>query len=430
MTVSQALDLRPDPAQADAGRVSLRAAAAAMPVLHGLTAALAETRPLAGHRVAGCVHLTKETGILIRALLGAGAEVAWTGGDEVSTQDAVAAALADEGVAVYARAGITTAAVGEGIESVLDFFDPPPTLLLDNGGRLISAALDGPARRRAALRGATEKTTEGVRMLRARGGLPVPVIAVNDAITKLEVDNTYGTGQSTVDGILRATGRLIAGTVFVVVGFGHVGRGVALRARGLGARVVIVCRSQRTAVRARLAGYEVMSMAGAARVGDVFCTATGYDGVIRAEHLELMRDRATLCNTGRSVTEVDIRALRALAVGSEQVRPHVTRYELADGRRLDLLADGGLVNLAAGEGNPSEVMDLTFAHQMLAVLRLADQADMLGPGLHEVPPEDDERVAALKLAQLGIRHDRPGPTQRAHVPVAVLSADDREDHHG
>jgi adenosylhomocysteinase len=398
-------------ALAEQGRRSIDRAAAGMPVLALLQAERISGRPLAGHRIAGSVQLTKETAVLVRALAGAGAEVAWTSGDEVSTQDDVAAAVAAEGVQVFAHARMTTDEVQRAIGSVLDAFGQPPTLLVDNGGQLIASALERPAAYHSAIGAATEKTSVGVHRLRplaAAGRLPFPVVAIDEALTKQIVDSTHGTGQSTIDGILRATGMLLAGKVFVIVGYGHVGPGVAFRARGLGARVVVCCRSARTAVRARLAGFSVRPMDEAAEIGDVFCTATGRDGVIDGGHLDRMKDGAVLCNVGHSVTEIDLEALAARAVAVEDVRPHMTQYRLRDGRRLMLLAGGGLVNLGAAEGNASEVMDVTFAHQLLAIMRLAGGGAGLAPGLHRVSEEEEERVAALKLAAMGIRHDAVG----------------------
>ncbi len=385
-----------------AGRDALRFARSQMPVLDGIQSEAARTRPLAGHRVSGCVHLTKETGVLVELLAAAGAEVAWTGGDEVSTQDEVAEALRAAGVRVFGRRGMTTAEVEQGIDDVLAAFPAGPTIVLDNGSRMIERVV----RVRSAfpeLVAATEKTTEGSRRVRELD-LDFPVVTVNDIVTKWEVDNTYGTGQSTVDGILRATGALLAGKRFVVAGFGHVGRGVAIRAAGLGARVIVTCRSTGTAVRARLAGFEVLSPVKAAAQADFLCTATGYPDVVTGEQLDVLPSGAVLCNTGHSVTEINLADLAERTAGVEQVRPHVARHRLHDGRYLDLLAGGGLVNLAAGEGNPSEVMDVTFANQALAVLGLA--AAVPAPGVHEVTAEQDEDVARRKLAAMGIRIDQ------------------------
>lgn len=392
--------------QVRAGYDALSLARTQMPVLDGIQREVAESRPLAGHRVSGCIHLTKETGVLVELLLAAGAEVAWTGGDEVSTQDEVVAALRDQGVRVFGRRGMTTEEVDQGIGRVLRAFPAGPTLALDNGARMIERI----AKDRTAfpeLVAATEKTTEGSR--RVRDLAPdFPVLLVNDIVTKWEVDNTYGTGQSTIDGILRATGTLLAGKRFVVFGFGHVGRGVALRATGLGARVIVTCRSANTAVRARLAGFEVMSPVRAAAQADILCTATGYPEVVTGRELDVLPSGAVLCNTGHSVTEINLADLTKRTSRAQRVRPHVTRHVLHDGRYLDLLSGGGLVNLDAGEGNPSEVMDVTFANQALAALRLG--TERLAVGVHEVTPAQDEDVARRKLAAMGLRIDRENPT--------------------
>ena len=389
------------------GRAALGLARDQMPVLSAIAAEAARASPLRGQRVCGCVHLTKETAVLVELLVSAGARVAWTGGDEVSTQDDVAAALAARGVEVFGRQGMSTEQVRAAMLEALGAFPGGPTLLLDNGGRMIREVLGRP-RDFPAVLAATEKTTEGSRRVRewdGRGRLTFPVVSVNDLVTKWEVDNTYGTGQSTVDGILRATGALLAGKRFVVCGFGHVGRGVAMRAAGMGARVIVTCRTARTAVRARLAGFEVLPLPEAAAVADILCTATGYPDVIAGRHLDRLPDRAVICNTGHSVTEINLADLRARTRKVELVRPHVRRHLLTDGRRVDLLGEGGLVNLAAAEGNPSEVMDVTFANQALAMLQLPGRAATLGPGVHEVAAGQDAEVARRKLATLGIRFD-------------------------
>jgi adenosylhomocysteinase len=405
-----------------AGRDLLESARDRMPVLESIRREAAASRCLEGQRISGCIHLTRATGVLVELLLAAGAQIAWTGGDEVSTENEVAAALADGGVAVFGHRGMTTAEVLEGVELTLGAFPRGPTLVLDNGARMIGRVLDGPSRYPELL-AATEKTTEGSRRVRAwarDGRLDFPVLSVNDLVTKWEVDNTYGTGQSTVDGILRATGMLLAGKRFVVCGFGHVGRGVAVRAAGMGARVIVACRSAATAVRARLAGYEALSTLRAAEVADILCTATGYAGVITGRHLDRLPDGAVLCNTGHSVTEIDLTALEARTERSYPVRPHMRRHVLHDGRRLDLLSGGRLVNLDAAEGNPCEVMDVTFANQALAALLLGSGgAKEFPPGVHEVPDGQDEQVARRKLTAMGVRID---------TPYAPLTGHDRMEH--
>jgi adenosylhomocysteinase len=399
------------------GRDSVSRTAEQMPVLSRLTEEARTTQPLAGHRIAGCVHLTRQTGVLINALVAAGARIAWTGGDEMSTQDDVAAALAADGVAVFGRSKMTTGEVTASIGSVLDEFPDGPTMLVDNGARMIREALDRDKGFQVTIIGGTEKTTEGVRALtEVQDRLTFPVLAVNSSIIKLTVDNGHGTGQSTLDGVLRATAILLAGKTVVVVGFGPVGHGVAARARAMGARVIVVCRSPRTAVRARLAGFGVAPLESAVAEADLVCTATGFDRVIVGSHLDRLRDGAILCNTGRSMTEIALDELADRTVKIEQIRPHVTRYVLNDGRKISLLAQGGLVNLAAAEGNASEVMDLTFAHQYLAILRLAREPQE--PGLYPVPAAEDEAVAALKLEAMGIRHDQSRAGDAKAQPAA------------
>lgn len=389
------------------GRAALARARDEMPVLGAIQQELGNEKPLKGAKIAGCLHLTKETGVLIQLLQAAGADIAWTGGDEVSTQDEIAAALSDDGVTVFGKRGMTTQEVDAEIERTLAHHKGGPTIIIDNGARLIRDALAQPARY-PELQFVTEKTTEGCAELReiARStDITLPIYLVNDVVTKWEVDNTFGTGQSTLDGILRATGKLIAGKCFCVCGYGHVGRGVAMRAAGQGARVIVVCRSSETAVRATLDGFQVLPLYQAIARADILCTATGFPGIVRAQHLVMARDGITLCNTGHSVTEIDVEALGQLAKSSEPISDTIQRFTMADGRRIDLIGRGGLVNLAAAAGNPSEVMDVTFANQALSVLDAARAMDELRPGLHEITEEQDESVALRKLQAMGVRCD-------------------------
>lgn len=395
-------------ALAESGRAALARAEADMPVLRAIRDEIAGSRPLAGARIAGCLHLTKETGVLIRLFHAAGAGIAWTGGDEVSTQDDVAAALQADGIAVYGCRGMTTERVNAEIGRTLSHHRGGPTIIVDNGARLIKAAHEG-IERFPELRFATEKTTEGCAELRGlaeREPFVLPVFLVNDVVTKWKVDNTYGTGQSTLDGILRATGKLIAGKVFCVCGYGHVGRGVARRAAGQGARVVVCCRSFTTAIRATLDGFQVMSLGEAIRRADILCTVTGQPGIVRREHLEVAKDGIVLCNSGHSVTEIDVSALEDMATDTAAETEHLQRYRFSDDRAVRLIGRGGLVNLAAAAGNPSEVMDVTFANQALSVLRAAGDGS-LRAGLHEVSEAQDEGVALRKLAAMGMRCDAP-----------------------
>jgi adenosylhomocysteinase len=396
-----------------AGNAALAVAASDMPVLSAIRAEFGDSRPLAGARIAGCLHLTKETGVLIRLLHNAGADIAWTGGDEISTQNEIVAALRAEGLAVYGERGMTTVQVNAEIARTLDHHTLGPTIIIDNGARLIRSALDQPGRF-PLLSFATEKTTEGCAELREIAqtkAICLPIFLVNDVVTKWEVDNTYGTGQSTLDGILRATGKLIAGKIFCVCGYGHVGRGVAMRAAGQGARVIVCCRHAATAIRATLDGFQVLPLEKAIQLADILCTATGRPGIVCAEHLALAKDGLTLCNTGHSVTEIDVGALQAMSISSIDVTPHIRRFILSENRMVQLIGRGGLVNLAAATGNPSEVMDVTFANQALSILTAARAPALVG-GLHDVSEDQDESVASRKLVAMGVRWDRSESKER------------------
>jgi adenosylhomocysteinase len=382
-------------------------AEAHMPVLMELRRRYSTNKPFTGYRIAGCLHVTKETAVLVRTFVAAGAEVAWSGCNPLSTNDAVAAALAAEGVRIFAWHG-NMEDFYWCIERTLDF---EPNLALDDGADLITTIHERYPELASRMVGGTEETTTGVNRLRARarqGKLMFPVIAVNDAETKWDFDNVYGTGQSTIDGILRATSVMLAGKVFVVAGYGHCGSGVARRARGMGARVVVTEVRPTAALKAVLEGYEVLPMDEAARIGDIFCTATGMRDVIRGHHFELMKDGAILCNTGHYDVEINIPELEALAVRKREIRPNCTEYTLRTGKRLYLLAQGRLVNLAAAEGHPSEVMDMSFANQFLAHLRLVEahkRGERLPVDVLPIPPEQDELVAQMKLETMGIRID-------------------------
>ncbi|GBD06618.1 Adenosylhomocysteinase [bacterium HR21] len=400
-------------ALAEEGRKLIEWAEAHMPVLMELRRRYSASKPFAGYRIAGCLHVTKETAVLIRTFVAAGAEVAWSGCNPLSTNDAVAAALAAEGIRIFAWHGN-----GEDfywcIERTLDF---EPHLALDDGADLITTIHERYPELATRMLGGTEETTTGVNRLRARarqGRLVFPVIAVNDAETKWDFDNVYGTGQSTIDGILRATSVMLAGKVFVVAGYGHCGSGVARRARGMGARVVVTEVRPIAALKAVLEGYEVMPMDEAARIGDIFCTATGMRDVIRRHHFELMKDGAILCNTGHYDVEINLPELEELTLRKRDIRPNCTEYTLRNGKRLYLLAEGRLVNLAAAEGHPSEVMDMSFANQFLAHLHLVEAAkrgERFPAAILPIPPEQDELVARMKLESLGIRIDELTPEQ-------------------
>jgi adenosylhomocysteinase len=403
-----------DPALADQGRLKIEWAESRMPVLMALRARYEKDKPFTGARIAGCLHVTKETGVLVRTLRAAGAEVSWSGCNPLSTQDEVAAALAAEGTSIYAWHGMSTEEFYWCIERTLDF---RPTLTLDDGADLIFSVHSKHPELVSTIVGGTEETTTGVKRLRAMaadGKLRYPVIAVNDAETKWDFDNVFGTGQSSLDGILRATSILIAGKNFVVAGYGHCGRGVAMRAQGLGASVIATEIKATAALRARLEGMQVMTMDEAAPIGDVFITATGMKDVIRERHFRQMRDGAVLCNTGHYDCEINLEELSGIARGRRTVRPNNEEFILPNGHRIYVLAKGRLVNLAAAEGHPSEVMDMSFANQFLALLKLHRDGRSMGKAVHELSPEQDQEIARIKLETMGIRIDELTAEQRSY----------------
>ncbi len=387
-----------------------------MPVLRSIRERFARERPLDGRRIGVCLHVTTETASLVRTLIAGGADVALCAANPLDTQDDVAAALVErDGAAVHAIHGEDMGTYYRHIEAVLD---TRPQLTMDDGADLVST-LHG--RRREQLTevvGGTEETTSGVvrlRALEAAGQLGFPVVAVNEARTKRLFDNRYGTGQSALDGILRATNMLLAGRVVVVFGYGWCGQGIALRAKGAGAHVVVCEVDAVRALEAKLEGYEVLPGVEAAAKGDVLITATGGRDVVGRAHYEAMRDGAVLCNAGHFDVECDLSALRELAVERRVVRPHVEQHVLADGRRINLLAEGRVVNLAAAEGNPAAVMDMSFANQALAVEHLVRTAGELAPRVHPVPHEIDDEVARLTLAALDVEIDALTDAQRDYL---------------
>ncbi|WP_159940586.1 MULTISPECIES: adenosylhomocysteinase [unclassified Nocardiopsis] len=402
-------------AQAGVRRVAW--AERSMPVLRSVRERFAAERPLEGLRVAACQHVTAETANLLRVLRAGGAQVWLAASNPLSTQDDTAAALvAEYGVSVHAWAGMDPAAYDRNLVTVLE---SRPHLLLDDGCDLVNTAhLVRPDLLPGVL-GGCEQTTTGVIRLRrmsAEGELRLPVVAVNDTATKRMFDNRYGTGQSTIDGILRATNAMLAGRTVVVAGFGYCGRGLAERARGMGARVVVTEVDPVKALDAVMQGYTVTTMAEAAPVGDVFVTVTGNRDVIRAEHLARMRDGAILANSGHFDLEIDLPALEREAVEVNRgVRAQADEYVFADGRRVLLLSEGRLVNLGAAEGHPAAVMDLSFAVQALTTAWLARNAADLEPGVVEVPVETDTEVARLELAALGVRIDALTADQEAYL---------------
>jgi adenosylhomocysteinase len=390
---------------ADEGALRVDWARSRMPVLAKLKAQAEIDKPLAGMKVAGCLHVTKETAVLIETLSAAGAEISWSGCNPLSTQDDVAAWLAREGYSVHAWHGQSVEDFYWCIDKTLEF---RPTLTLDDGADLIVRVHGEKSEYAETVIGGTEETTTGVHRLRAMaaaGDLKYPVLAVNDAITKWDFDNVYGTGQSTLDGIIRATSVLIAGKTFVIAGYGHCGRGLAMRARGMGANVIITEIDPLPGLRAVMDGYRVMKMDDAAPLGDIFCTATGMKDVITGKHVDMMKDGAILSNTGHYDCEINIAELKERSVSMRTIRSENDEYTLKDGRTIYLLADGRLVNLAAAEGHPSEVMDMSFANQFLSLCRLAAEGPEMESEVYDITLEQDMGLATTKLETLGFSID-------------------------
>jgi adenosylhomocysteinase len=386
-----------------------------MPVLMALQEKYSKTKPFKGYKIAGCLHVTKETAVLIKTLVAAGAEVSWSGCNPLSTNDAVAAALAAQGVSIFAWHGMNVKEFYWCIDQTLKFH---PNLTLDDGADLIfTIHKDHPEFAEKFVIGGTEETTTGVHRLRsmaADGALKYPVIAVNDAETKWDFDNVYGTGQSTLDGILRATSVLLAGKNVVVAGFGHCGKGVASRAKGMGANVIVTEVKPTAALKATLEGCRVMKMDDAAKVGDIFVTATGVKDVIVKRHFQSMKDGAIVSNTGHYDCEINIPDLASVSKGKREIRDNNEEYLKKDGRRVYLLAQGRLVNLAAAEGHPSEVMDMSFANQFMSQLRIAElhrKGVRLENTVHDIPVEQDQQIARVKLGTMGIKIDTLTPEQ-------------------
>jgi adenosylhomocysteinase len=391
---------------ADEGALRVDWARSRMPVLAALRAQAEKDKPLAGMRVAGCLHVTKETAILIETIRAAGAELSWSGCNPLSTQDDVAAWLAREGYSVHAWHGQSVTDFYWCIDKTLEF---KPNLTLDDGADLIVRVHGEKSEYASGVIGGTEETTTGVHRLRAMaaaGDLKYPVIAVNDAITKWDFDNVYGTGQSTIDGILRSTSVLIAGKTFVVAGYGHCGKGVAMRARGMGANVIITEVDPLPGLRAVMDGFRVMKMDDAAALGDIFCTATGMKDVIVGRHFDVMKEGAIISNTGHYDCEINIDELAERSVSVRTIRAENQEYTMKDGRKIHLLAEGRLVNLAAAEGHPSEVMDMSFANQFLSLCRLAAEGANMDAKVYDITLEQDMDLATTKLNTLGFSIDK------------------------
>jgi adenosylhomocysteinase len=377
-----------------------------MPVLAAIRERFEREQPLAGYRLAACLHVTTETANLARTLKAGGADVVLCASNPLSTQDDVAAALVDEyDISVFAIKGEDNDTYYSHIEAAVDH---KPHLTMDDGADVIGVLHSARREQLGDIIAGTEETTTGVIRLKALerdGALGFPVIAVNDANTKHLFDNRYGTGQSTIDGIIRSTNVLLAGKRFVVAGYGWVGRGVGMRARGLGSHVIVTEVDPMRALEALMDGFEVLTMDRAAEVGDIFCTATGDKHVVGRAHMERMKDGAIICNTGHFNVEIDIPALRSLAVETREARQFVEEFTLADGRRLYLLAEGRLVNISAAEGHPAIVMDMSFANQALAAEYAVANAGRLERRVYPVPQEIDDEIARLKLETMGVAID-------------------------
>lgn len=378
-----------------------------MPVLAAIRERFESEQPLAGYRISACLHVTTETANLMRTLQAGGADVAICASNPLSTQDDVAAALVDEyGISTFAIKGEDNDTYYSHIEAAVDH---KPHITMDDGADVIGVLHSARREQLGDVIAGTEETTTGVIRLKALerdGKLGFPVIAVNEARTKHMFDNRYGTGQSTIDGIIRATNVLLAGKRFVVAGYGWVGRGVAMRAKGLGAHVIVTEVDPMPALEAAMDGFEVLSMEKAAQIGDIFCTATGDKSVIARQHVELMKDGAILCNTGHFNVEIEISALRDLASDTRYAREFVEEFTMADGRRIYLIADGRLVNLAAAEGHPAIVMDMSFANQALSAEYVVQNAASLEKKVYVVPKDIDDEIARLKLATMGVEIDQ------------------------
>ena len=403
-----------DTSLAPQGSLIIQWASMHMPVLTHIKERFQQEKPLKDAIIGACLHVTKETGVLIQTLAAGGAEVALCGSNPLSTQDEVAAALAEAGMDVYAWRRETTEEYYWCVNKVIDH---KPLITIDDGADLVSTIH---SKRREALKntkGGTEETTTGVIRLRAMekaGSLKYPIIAVNDAYTKYLFDNRYGTGQSTLDGIIRATTILLAGKNFVVCGYGWCGRGLAHRARGMGARVIITEVNPTRALEAVMEGFHVMPLSKASEIGDIFVTATGNLNVIRKEHMLKMKDGTILANTGHFNVEISIPDLEKISTSKRRIKANVEEYNLRNRRKLYLLAEGRLVNLAAAEGHPAEVMDMSFANQALCIEHLVEKGKM-APKVYSVPKEIDELVAVLKLKSMNMEIDDLTEEQKKYI---------------
>jgi len=398
------------------GKLRVEWAAEEMPVLDLIRERFKKQKPLKGITIAACLHVTTETANLAIALKEGGAEVALCASNPLSTQDDAAAYLVkNHGISVFAIKGENTKTYYYHINSTLDM---SPQITMDDGADIVSTLHTSRKEKLEGLVGGTEETTTGVIRLRSmakEGVLKYPIIAVNDANTKHLFDNRYGTGQSTLDGIIRATNRLISGTVFVVCGYGWCGKGLAMRARGLGASVVVTEVDELAALEAVMDGFRVMPIADAAKIGDFFCTVTGNLNVIRKEHFKTMKDGAIVSNSGHFNVELDLPGLKELSKKKRTVREYVEEYTLKNGIRINILGDGRLINLAAAEGHPSSVMDMSFANQALCAEYMVKNAKKLENTVYDVPVAVDQSVARMKLKAKGVRIDKLTPEQKKYL---------------
>ncbi|HEX8949165.1 MAG TPA: adenosylhomocysteinase [Dissulfurispiraceae bacterium] len=398
------------------GKLRIEWAAQEMPVLRSITERFAKEKPLKGIRVVACLHVTTETASLMETLKAGGAEISLCASNPLSTQDDVAASLVkNAGISVFAIKGEDTKTYYRHIKDALSI---KPQITMDDGADVVSTLHKDEKALLKGVIGGTEETTTGVIRLKAMaadGALQYPIVAVNDAFTKHLFDNRYGTGQSTLDGVIRATNRLVAGSVFVVCGYGWCGKGVAMRAKGHGARVIIVEVDPLRALEATMDGYELMPIKDAAKIGDIFVTATGDINVIAKDCFRLMKDGAIVCNTGHFNVEIDIDNLKKMSKSRRVIRDFVEEYTLKGGKRIYLLGEGRLINLAAAEGHPSAVMDMSFANQALCAEYMVKNARKLEKKVYSVPEKIDKEIARLKLKAMGIRIDTLTPEQKKYL---------------
>jgi adenosylhomocysteinase len=401
---------------ADQGKLRIEWANQSMPVLNLIKKRFEKEKPLKGLRFAACLHVTTETASLMQTLKAGGAEVVLCASNPLSTQDDVAASLVKhDKIPTFAIKGEDGKTYYKHIMSVLD---NKPQLTMDDGADVVGVLHTKRKDLLSHVIGGTEETTTGVIRLRSmanNGVLQYPIIAVNDAQTKHFFDNRYGTGQSTMDGVIRATNRLIAGSIFVIAGYGWCGRGLAMRAKGMGANVVVTEIDPLKSIEAVMDGYQVMPMADAAKIGDIFVTVTGDIKVIRAEHFRAMKDGAIICNTGHFNVEIDLEALDKMKKKKRQIREFVEEFTLPNGRKINILGEGRLINLAAAEGHPSSVMDMSFANQALSAEFMLQNCTSLENDVYSVPEDIDKEIARLKLSSMGIKIDKLTPEQKKYL---------------